>query len=99
MRWSPYELSVGRGLTVDSGLIESETHPTPVVLNYNLRVFTVNIDVAHVTINYGMCFQFLQKKISSIFICKYNWTRKFLQFITKIQAPQTNCVRYLAFMK
>ena len=27
LRWSPYELSVGRGLTVDSGLIESETHP------------------------------------------------------------------------
>ena len=56
IRWSPYELSVGRGLTVDSDLIESETHPAPLVLNYNLRVFVNKPgNYALITIHYGTC--------------------------------------------
>ena len=55
IRWSPYELSVGRGLTVDSGLIESETHPNPVEQNFNLRVFTHGPgNTATITFHYGM---------------------------------------------
>ena len=55
IRWSPYELSVGRGLTVDSELIESETHPSPVEQNFNLRVFTHGPgNYAWLTVHYGL---------------------------------------------
>ena len=54
LRWSPDELSIGRGLRVDSQLIESEVHPAPVELNLNLKVYTLgfNNDV-EVTIHYS----------------------------------------------
>ena len=55
IRWSPYELSVGRGLAVDSGLIESETHPAPVEQNFDLRAFVNKRgNFAWMTIHYGM---------------------------------------------
>ena len=41
---------------MDSGLIESETHPAPVVQNYNLRIFVINNDYMRITINYGNCY-------------------------------------------
>ena len=54
IRWSPYEFSVGRGLTVDSGLIESETHPAPIVSNYSFRAFTYGPgNFAWLSVHYG----------------------------------------------
>ena len=43
---------------MDSGLLESETHPAPVVLNYNLRVYVHKAgNFAWITIHYGVCYQ------------------------------------------
>ena len=54
IRWSPYELSVGRGLTVDSEVIASGTHQEPNVTNYHLLVSTKDNEWANITINYGV---------------------------------------------
>ena len=70
IRWSPYELSVGRGLTVDSGLIESETHPAAVVLNYNLRVYVHKAgNFAWITVHYGVCYQTYWKIQGALGMC------------------------------
>ena len=51
LRWSPYELSFGRGSAVDSGMISSETHPTPSQVDLTLHVYTKDYNWFYVTVH------------------------------------------------
>ena len=42
VRWNPYELSIGRGLIVESEVIASGTHQEPNVADYHLMISTKN---------------------------------------------------------
>ena len=58
---------------MDSGLIESETHPAPVVLNYNLRVYVHKAgNFAWITIHYGVCYQKHPGALGKRLLCQSN---------------------------